>query len=391
MIGIRVDANSMIATGHMMRCITIARAVISGGESVTFFIADEESGRLLDKNRGDLTDINIVVLGSAWDDMEGELPILIEQLQLRGIDTLLVDSYKVTYDYFKAIDRVCRTAYIDDLHEGIYPVDILINYSGYYDMFDYERDYSNVHGHDTEPARLLLGLMYAPLREQFHTDDMGDTGDSHDKKSGTALLREDANSDEIKGEEMEKADMDILFACGGADTQDMILPTLKVVADRGLCKNSMVWHTVVGDYVENAESIEAFASMHDGIKIHRSVQDMASLMRCCDLAVVAAGTMLTECAAMKLPAVFYQVADNQRYGVEYWSKPDRMIYAGDVCKDKDGVIAAIIREVSALSKDRDRLSEISKSIGSITDGKGAKRIAEIICEENETSYHRRLG
>lgn len=372
MIGIRVDSNSIIATGHMMRCITIAKAVISCGESVTFFIADEESQVLLKEKIKDLPDIHVITLNTVWDDMEGELPVLIEQLQLRNIDTLIVDSYKVTYDYFKAIDRVCRTVYIDDLHEGIYPVDILINYSGYYDIFDYEKDYSKVHGHDMKPTRLLLGLMYAPLREQFYTVE------NCDKESKVASLYEDINRVEVEKDGRDKAGMDILFACGGADTQNMIIPILNAVVDRGLCGGSFIWHVVVGDYVANADSIEAFAAMHDGITIHRSVQNMASLMRTCDLAVVAAGTMLTECAAIRLPAVFYQVADNQRYGTEYWSKPGRMIYAGDVTADKDKVIAAIIREVSALSADRGRLSEISECIGHITDGRGAKRIAEVL-------------
>ncbi len=370
MIGIRVDSNSIIATGHMMRCITIAKAVISCGESVTFFIADEESQVLLKEKIKDLPDIHVITLNTVWDDMEGELPVLIEQLQLRNIDTLIVDSYKVTYDYFKAIDRVCRTVYIDDLHEGIYPVDILINYSGYYDIFDYEKDYSKVHGHDMMPTRLLLGLMYAPLREQFYTVE------NCDKESKVASLYEDINRIEVEKDGRDKADMDILFACGGADTQNMILPTLNAVADRGLCGGSYIWHVVVGDYVANADSIEAFAAMHDGITIHRSVQDMAALMRSCDLAVVAAGTMLTECAAVRLPAVFYQVADNQRYGTEYWSRPGRMIYAGDVTKDKDAVIAAIIREVTALKADTSRLGLMRTALVSITDGRGAKRIAE---------------
>ena len=61
MIGIRVDSNSIIATGHMMRCITIARQLLSIGGSVTFFIADEESERLLGKNISDSDHMNTVV------------------------------------------------------------------------------------------------------------------------------------------------------------------------------------------------------------------------------------------------------------------------------------------------------------------------------------------
>ena len=350
MIGIRVDSNSIIATGHMMRCLTIAKAIIRAGGFVTFFIADEKSEVLLRDNLSALNNANVVVLHTAWDDMESELPVLIEQLQLRGIDMLLVDSYKVTYDYFKAISRVCRTAYIDDLHEGIFPVDILINYSGYYDMFNYEADYAGVHGHDSEQTKLLLGLMYAPLREQFYSDAEGVS----DKSEGVK---------------------NILLACGGADTQNMILPTLQVISDRGLNDKSMIWHVVVGDYVENKEEIRAFVTMHEGIEIHESVTDMASLMRLCDMAVVAAGTMLTECAAVRLPAVFYQVADNQRYGVQYWSTPNRMIYAGDVTKDKDSVIATIIKEVKALKEEPDKIVLIKERLSDITDGRGAERIA----------------
>ena len=357
MIGIRVDSNSIIATGHMMRCITIAKAIVRAGGSVTFFIADEESEVLLRENVCALSGVNIVVLHTAWDDMESELPVLIEQLQLRGTDMLLVDSYKVTYDYFKAISRVCRTAYIDDLHEGVFPVDILINYSGYCDMFNYEADYAGVHGHDKEQTKLLLGLMYAPLREQFYRSDEP-TSNSTDGVKNT------------------------LLACGGADTQNMILPTLQVITDRGLNSQGITWHVVVGDYVENKEEIRAFISMHESMEIHESVKDMASLMRSCDIAVVAAGTMLTECAAVRLPAVYYQVADNQRYGVEYWSKPGRMIYAGDVMKDKDVVIANIIKEVKELLNNPDRIKTMRDRLSEITDGRGAERIAgELLCNK----------
>ena len=354
MTGIRTDANSIIATGHMMRCITIARQIVNRGESVTFFIADDESRRLLEKNLGDSGSINVVVLDTAWDDMESELPVLIEQLQLRNVDTLLVDSYKVTYDYFKAVSRVCRTVYIDDVHEGIYPVDMLINYSGYYDRFDYISDYKDMHGHADEPTKLLLGLKYAPLREQF----------------GVSAGDRDNNGQVFK----------VLLAAGGGDIHNMLPSVLKAAVENGLLDNGTEIHVVVGDYAGSAEETLGFASLYEGIIVHRSVSDMASLMGSCDLAVVAAGTMLTECAAVKLPAVFYQVADNQRYGTEYWSASDRMIYAGDVTKDKDGVIADILKYVRALEDDRDRLNKISDRIGKITDGRGAERIAEEICD-----------
>ena len=374
MTGIRVDANSIIATGHMMRCITIARAIVRRGGSVTFFIADRESGKLLERELGKIndTDVNttnahtdpdgsvrVVVLDSRWDDMESELPVLIEQLQLRNIDMLLVDSYKVTYDYFKAINRICRTAYIDDLHESIYPVDILINYSGYYDIFDYEKDYAGVHGYGSDATKLLLGLKYAPLREQF----MAPYKEYHEGSYEDGAY--------IGG-------LNILLASGGADRLGMILSTLETASERGLIgsESSVMWQVVAGDYVDNIEEIEAFVSMHEGVRLHRSVEDMAALMRECDLAIVAAGTMLTECAAVKLPAVFYQIADNQRYGVDYWSAPDKMIYAGNAEADKEAVIASIMKNLRNIINDPVVLASVRSRISDITDGAGAERIAK---------------
>ena len=41
MIGIRVDANEIVASGHILRCITIAKEIEKHGETVLFFLADE--------------------------------------------------------------------------------------------------------------------------------------------------------------------------------------------------------------------------------------------------------------------------------------------------------------------------------------------------------------
>ena len=43
MIYIRVDANKKIGMGHMMRCISIAEALIIEGEKVCFLVATEDA------------------------------------------------------------------------------------------------------------------------------------------------------------------------------------------------------------------------------------------------------------------------------------------------------------------------------------------------------------
>ena len=103
MIGIRADANRIIATGHVMRCITIAKEIVKQGESVTFFVADEESRELVELYARGVSGIETVVLGSNWQDMGKEIPALRRELDERKTKALLVDSYQVTVRYFEEL------------------------------------------------------------------------------------------------------------------------------------------------------------------------------------------------------------------------------------------------------------------------------------------------
>lgn len=58
MIFIRTDSNNEVATGHVMRCITIADKLIKYGEKVKFIVKDVDTVNLLD---GKFEYINIPV------------------------------------------------------------------------------------------------------------------------------------------------------------------------------------------------------------------------------------------------------------------------------------------------------------------------------------------
>ncbi len=389
MIGIRCDANSIIASGHMMRCLTVAKEIVRQGHSVAFFVADEESegafrSMAADSFKDSPEAVSVTVLGTRWQDMEGELSALGKELSAKNISVLLVDSYKVTVTYFEKLKELCRVAYFDDLKADIYPVDILINYSGFYEKLGYEEDYKAVTGHDGEPTRLLMGLNYAPLREQFYRAGGADSNTSTCKSEGSQT---DSKKDHIS----------ILLASGGADAFGMLIGTLKVAEKNGLVGAgnssgsgtvneelaSVDWHVVVGALCKDAEKIDDFAKANPGIHIHRSVSDMAGLMRVCDLAVCAAGTMLTECAAVGLPVIFYQVADNQKYNVEFFGNTGGMLFSGDVTEAAGGateVAQNSCRHIKSLMTGR-RLKDMRAALSNLTDGRGAIRIAKALLKE----------
>ena len=71
MIYIRTDMNDQIATGHIMRCLSIADGLRKIGESVKFIVADENAVALI-KERG----YSSIILGADWNNMDEEIPML---------------------------------------------------------------------------------------------------------------------------------------------------------------------------------------------------------------------------------------------------------------------------------------------------------------------------
>ena len=75
MIYIRVDANREIGMGHMMRCLSIAEALMEKGEKVRFIVAAQDATDVLEQ-RG----MSYTVLNTDYKNMDSELPLLDEIL-----------------------------------------------------------------------------------------------------------------------------------------------------------------------------------------------------------------------------------------------------------------------------------------------------------------------
>ena len=338
-IGIRVDVNETVATGHIMRCITIAEQIKKLGGQVLFITADGQAEELLAR-----AGMEHVCLQSRWDHMEEELPVLREVLKLAGIKTLLVDSYQATPAYFEELCLLVKLVCIDDCFEHIFPVDVLINYNAYHIRFPYRETYGG-------KTRLLLGTDYVPLREEFSVKQIRD----RDEQSG-------------------KKGFSVLLSSGGSDAQNAILGILQRAMQTEELR-SVMFHAVVGVYHPQGDAIEAFAANYENVKVYRPCHDMAGLMADCDAAVSAAGTMLFELCAMRVPTVFFQSADNQRYDREFFEAGERMIFAGDMTQDRDICIDKICEGLKRLVADAALRERMKENLGSVTDGKGAERIA----------------
>ncbi len=351
-IWIRADGNSQVATGHLMRCLSVCSALTEMGADVFFITADEESAHMLERFADAYAPYGpkgIQILHSAYDALQEELPA-IHALYKGGVCPapafILVDTYYADPTYLSALQALAPTGYIDDLLTFDPPVSLVVNY-----------DLTSTAGLYTAPHQ-LQGAAYAPLRPQF----------THCQPANRPKAAR------------------LLVSTGGSDPFSMAPALIKAMARHPLLGN-LQWEVILGSLSPFREELKALEKTLPQLMLHENVTDMASLMCACDLAVTASGTTLYELCAAGVPSVVYTMADNQLPSAQDFANAGLVLYAGDVRTDKDKVCQTILEKIAALTAaDEERLS-LSQKIRQTIDGQGAPRIARAILRiiENDVS------
>lgn len=338
-IYIRVDMNPVIATGHVMRCLSIADEVRTLGGNVVFITADEYPLETI-KNRG----YEVVVLHSDWRKMDEELPQLQMLIEERKIDRILIDSYQVTENYLQILKKHIKVIYLDDLDAFFYPVDGLICYANYYDTFSY--------GSRTQKEGYYLGMNYVPLRKVFQS-------------AGSKVINERIQK--------------VLLLSGGSDSCGIIERMVETFKDI----SEMTLITVCGRFYEGYEVLKEKYADYPNLVFYQNLSNLEEYMKEVDLAVSAGGTTLYELCALGTPTISYSFADNQLYNVKQFEKDGLIDYAGDVRRDN------IFENTVSLYQKYDRDKELRKArsikMQQMVDGKGAGRIAKILLENQNVT------
>ncbi len=329
MLYIRTDMNRIIATGHMMRCLSIADAAKMRGEDTTFLLADDQAADLLTK-RG----YRYKILHTKWNEMEAELPVLLQYIKEWSIRAILIDSYQVTQEYLKRLSEAVKTFYIDDLNAFVYPVSGLICYASYWEKFHYPARYKN--------TKLYLGLQYAPLRKEFC---------GCKKKLIKPLVK------------------NLLLMSGGSDPYDILSKVLKKL-EKSAFETIQV---ICGVYNTKYDALRKTYQSHKNICIQKATDHVDVCMKQADLAISAGGTTLYELCAVGTPTISYSFADNQLDNVKTFQRQGMIDYAGDA--RWDDVASRIVRLVEAQTVDAKMRAKRSENMQKLVDGKGAGRIA----------------
>ncbi len=344
-ICIHADGNETIATGHIQRCLSIARAIrnltdsIISQPKVIFIVSDKKSAGLL-KERFEYDDeFPIHILENDYRKLSKETGALFDCASQFGASALLIDSYFVTEEFFSKLHQATqkagiKLAYLDDQQIlSNYDVDVIINYSTVSEPVSYL----------SVPGK-LCGKIYTPLRSQFIGRDF--------------RVRNKVS--------------DLFISSGGTDPYGICLFLSETIKDMNL-------HILTGSYNRDIQKLRDLSVSKSSITLYEGITDVASVMLKCDIGICAGGTTLGELCAIGMPCVSYIIADNQRSGVMEFEKDGIIPCAGDFTKDPlemPGILVDNIKKLQSLSASE--RASISQKMRRYIDGTGASKIAKAL-------------
>jgi UDP-2,4-diacetamido-2,4,6-trideoxy-beta-L-altropyranose hydrolase len=318
----RVDADFSIGSGHLMRCLTLAKAIRKVIEAEFFFATkfDEPNFTELIINSGfnlllltaeNHSDINSNV--SAWTQ-EQDAILFKNALFLKGVlrvDVLIVDNYSLDENWEGRVKHfVNKLVVIDDLAIRKHVCDILIDQNV---ALDYKIRYHNL---VPNSCRLFLGISFLILRDEFFNE----------------LSYVEARTKLSK----------VFVFFGGVDENNLSQKFVSQVMPVMPCGISI--RLVIGVANLNADNIKKSCEFYKNIDCVEHGGNIAEMMRDADLAIGAGGATTGERIMMGLPSIVYSLAENQVEVSQHLHDIGLINYMGDQSEfDAESIILLIKR------------------------------------------------
>jgi UDP-2,4-diacetamido-2,4,6-trideoxy-beta-L-altropyranose hydrolase len=330
---LRADASTSIGTGHIVRCLTLAEALIREGWSVTLASRDLPDGLARLAAAGGVGILEIPTSASIDD----EIGRIVSQHGPIGL--LVADHYGIGASWFDGLaGRFAMSMAIDDLADRKQPVDVVLNQN--------LGTTSAIYRHLVPAgATVLCGPRFALVREAFRS----------------RRARMAARSGVIDR---------VLVFLSGSDANDVTSRAVRALA--GL---ELYIDVVVGAAYGHLETLRAEAASTPGVTVHVNIDRMDALMATADLAIGAPGSASWERCTLGLPSLLVTLADNQRAierALVEAGAADSVGWHADV---RPEMIRAAVQRLRA---DPPRVRAMSDAAANVTDGRGTIRVVEEI-------------
>ncbi|WP_416426106.1 UDP-2,4-diacetamido-2,4,6-trideoxy-beta-L-altropyranose hydrolase [Pseudomonas sp. App30] len=333
---IRADASRVIGSGHVARCLTLARHLHKQGAQVTFASLTLPGHRLVDlaaQGWGTYA----MKPGPGSDDIEVLLPWQADIDALKHVgrfDWVIVDHYGLDARWETAARAFApRVMAIDDLANRKHSADLLLD--------------QNL----TASAEAYQGLLAPGCTTYF--------GPRH------ALL---GPAFEALRVSIRPRVQRVLVNFGGFDASGNTLKAMAALD--GLADLEVDF--VTGHGTPDWEHLQAYVATRPNWVLHGFVEDFAALMATADLFIGAGGGTSWERAAMGLPTLCMAVAHNQQANAELMAHARAHVYLGDAAEVSS---QALRQAVLGLLDDAGRRRALAENSRALVDGLGALRLA----------------
>ena len=335
----RADASISIGGGHVMRCLALADVLSEHGWECNFASNIQAAEIVPSLNRGKHGLLEL-------DETEYDKPEALCRNWPDGINLLIVDHYGLGIEF----ETGCRSwaqkiMAIDDVPNRKHDCDVLLDQT----VGRKHEEYDTV---VKEGVLRLIGSKYALVRSDFQS------------RRQFSLARR-AVPDLKRG-----------VLCFGM--VDSVNATTRALLGLEQSSLDVSVDVIVGDGAPHLRSIEAVLSASRlAARLHVDSTQIAALMTNADLALGTAGSTSWERCCLGLPSIVVVVADNQVRIATELVMARAAISLGCINSLQASNFADVLQ---ALAENVDDLSNFSRNAAMVCDGKGARRVAQILLQ-----------
>jgi UDP-2,4-diacetamido-2,4,6-trideoxy-beta-L-altropyranose hydrolase len=344
-VAFRVDAGLPMATGHVMRCVTLANALRNQGANC-LFLSRPHTGHLMDwiaeQGHGVVAlrepDVDTVHgLGKTEGEDAAEVAKVLREAPP---DWVVTDHYGIGEVWEKAVRPFSqRLMAIDDLANRPHDCDLLLDQNLGKTPAHYGSQVSGA-------TQVLAGERYALLRPEFLT-------------ARRALARP----------KMERKDarLQVLLSLGGIDKDNLTESLLRALSQSPLTTQVAV--TVVlghrSPWIGQIRDLLASSPIQATVLV--GVSDMAKVMASADVAIGAAGTSALERCCVGLPSLMILMAANQEFGTRALEAAGAAVAVSEP--------RALLTALQGLMQEG-KLTRMREKAWELVDGLGTGRVVE---------------
>jgi len=342
-VAIRVDSSRAIGTGHVMRCLALARCLRDHHCNV-MFVCQELEGNIIPAitKEGFICHTFQLAAGSGEEDDARSFSATLAGRSFQP-DWVIVDQYELGEGWEKLAGKGRKVAAIDDLANRRHDCAILIDTSY---VQSAEKRYDGLVPDD---CKLLLGPRYTMLRHEF------------------AKLRSEV--DLPRSGKVES----VLVFFGGADATNQTSKVLDVLLPDP--HRTYRLRVVVGISNPQAEQIKQRCSEADNCEFHIAPSNFGELMRDSDLMIGAGGTTTWERCVLGIPSIVITVAANQEVSSQTMGDEGLALYLG---RDSEVSAELLLCAVTTAVNNPWLLRHFSRSSAEVVDGLGSLRVVRAL-------------